>query len=87
MSVETIPIPEATPAEQQVLVELAQELTRLHRRREKIRSREIARVSTLDAQITKAYGELNLRVEDLYGLTEAERSYYRADAQDYQAQE
>ncbi len=80
-SVETIPIPRATPAEQQVLVELAQELTRLHRRREQIPAREIARVRTLDAQITTADDELNRRVEDLYSLTEAERSYYRAEAQ------
>ncbi len=133
VSVETIPIPRATKSEQQVLGELAQELTGLHRRREQIRSRmldtlqsdysigkpttdlanwpnlkdgdafiaavtksgarltteqeqaavrtfdtEIVRVRTLDAAITTAEGELNLRVEDLYGLTEAERSYYRA---------
>ncbi len=132
-SVETLPIPEATPAEQQVLVELAQKLTGLHRRREQIRARlldtlqtdysvgkptsalidwpslkdgdafiaavtksgarltarqeqaavhtfktEIARVRTLDAQITTADRELNLQVEDLYSLTETERSQYRA---------
>ncbi len=39
---------------------------------------QIARIRALDTQIAEAEAELNTRVEDLYGLTPAERKYYRA---------
>ncbi len=38
---------------------------------------QIVRIRELDTQIAEAEADLNKRVEDLYGLTAAEREYYR----------
>ena len=38
---------------------------------------QIARIRSLDAEITIADNDLNRRVDDLYGITEAEGDYYR----------
>ncbi len=38
---------------------------------------QIVRIRELDTQIAEAEADLNKRVEDLYGLTTAEREYYR----------